>query len=508
MVDIFGPNTRLDPRSKRKTPERDIISAILPRNKVLYPLFSENGIKTSLETHLLELESPYSSSKIARNISGGTIIPFDFVTIPTRDFVTHVRNKKLEYRSKFQKFIARPDFLYINTNKKGEAHIYPIDIKTGNTIDDIRQISMYNTAMLYFHSNYMQTIFKHFKNQGLKVILENGYYLSPELNNEENNKEKLEEYIKINLKKCIPNNLNSDEHAALQFLDGNLNLIINGESKFESDTNFNLSTIRENNMIEHFRFVKSRIGKFVTYPNRIIAFNGFFENNKIINRLHYGPSYHFGIKTGNPIIEEIANEIEQIYAMCPNDLIEKGPGIQRSTNERILANLNRELNKKTKLMYDMQSQRIENSTRHFKESKANMRNNNRFATKLNNVYEEIGKLQNEIEKISSEVQWEREKNYEPVNKNSREYHNRAESIRTNLITKLENHRKELLQKKYKWMQEDEINNELIYEFNLNCLKTSDFIFADSPQFPTPTELYLQFKTREIMKILTYTSFQL
>lgn len=367
MVDIFGPNTRLDPRSRRNTPERDIISAILPRNEVLFPLFSQIDNRVSLETHLLELESnKFTSNKSLKNISGGTIIPYDFIEIPTKDFITQVQNRKLQYRTNYKKFVARPDFLYVDTkSNENEAHIYPIDIKTGSQLEDIRQTSMYNTAMLYFHSTYMQTIVKHFKNKGLKVILENGFHIINNSNSNNTNSQsskKLEDYIKMNLKNCIPNNLGENDHAGIEFTNGNLKLIINGESKFDSDLDYSVFPITENKMIEYFRFIKRRLANFTTYPNPILSFNGFFQNNKMINRLSFNPNHYIGIKTGNPSIEEIENEIEQIYAMNPKALIEKGPGIQLSTNERILNNLNRELKKKQISYFKYKIKELKNRT--------------------------------------------------------------------------------------------------------------------------------------------------
>ncbi len=517
-MDLFGPNTRLDVAGNyniktgkldedRTEYERETAKAVIKENQLVVPLFRDDG-SVGLET-ILEPEvedSIFNQKGILSDLKNGIIIPYDFVEVPKEDFVAPFGGsfeQKKRYEQAYTKFLARPDFFYVKL-KGNNAHLIPVDVKSSDQITDARQISQFNSAMLYFHSNYMKNIVKYFKEvRNLNVVLENGFYL---IRNSQRDSGDLEDYIKNNLRDHISIKLRKGEHAGIGFKEGIVNLTIN-KDEFASDMDYDFSTISESEMIAHFSFIKNRITPFTLYPVSKKSFNGFNGGNKPIFRLNYIAGHK--IRTYNPKIDEYQNQITWIHAMQNEELMKKAHIIGKIADDRRLTTLKAELESKKKELNKMLKKREEKSHKFHSESRTALRNNRRFSRRVANMNREINKIENSIEKIKKIIKKERDDDYrKDVKRGMKEWNEQANKKRISLVAKLERYRKELAKKRNKWKIEDEELNEFMYQFQLNCLMEGMFDIAEKPMFHSPAELYMQFGTRKVMRVLMYNSFEL
>jgi hypothetical protein len=295
--------------SESKDLERKVFEAFSKTNSSIDPIFVDKRV-------YLSVNKPSSNQVIVSNelllnpffssFKNGMIVPFDYAEIPREDFVGS-QGRGDEY----QKYIARPDFLYIES-LEGKAHIFPIDVKTGRGenrgISKVNQISMLNLAMLHFHSKYMRKIVDYLRKDNEKVVFENGFFLFGET--PDSCRTSLEDYIGKNLPNSVKKRDRDQNRLRVEIVNERPVMKIGEGNYFDSNMEFNFKLIYENDIINHFSFVKNRFGEKVTYPNVILSIDGFNGGRRPVYRLDYDPSSH--IRTFNPMIEMIERDISDL----------------------------------------------------------------------------------------------------------------------------------------------------------------------------------------------------
>ncbi len=492
---LLGPHTKFDPNYFKKNLEEDIIYNLSQKNQILIPFFDGNLIRFDFNNSNISLNE--NILKEYQDLKNGILIPYDLVEIPKEDLFLDEKHKSYKRFSNDSqtKFISKPDFFYIKIEKEN-AHLYPIDIKESCQNGNGKQISQYNTATLYFHSNYLRNIVSELKKRlNLNIIFENGFYLSQNKNINANNK--LEDYIKQNLKNKISHNLPQFEYAGIKIENSNVSLIIN-DLIFDSDLDYTFNEISESEMIFNFNHLKKRFSPIHLYPINLISICGFNGGNKPIIRLDYSPSSH--IITQNPKIEELENQILRISALNQKDLLKFASNIEKSADENQLETLYLKQELETKKLKNLIRNGSNLKARNY--SKTFERKQNKFAKELEKKTNYIEEIQNEIQKLQKEIQIKREEKYF---KKKTQQNTNPEKIREDLITKLNNYRNPLIKKRKIWQKEDLDNNERIYQFNSNCLQENSFSLNNNPHFKTPLELYLQFK-EDVMQVNLFQQF--
>ncbi len=495
MSDIFGPDTRIN-RQERRVAER-----LVSGRDIAYPIFDGNKL-ISVYGDSVGGDVNNLGSDIFSSFEKGVIIPFDFIDIPRKDFLVPIANKRgiREYRSEYRKFIARPDFFYVGF-EDGLAHIFPVDLKSSET-KGINQISMFNTAMLYFHSNYMQKIVSYLKNNcDSKPVFENGFFLYEE-EYQNSNKINLEKYIQDFLHTSVQRRDSEEENLGVSFVDGKPKLTINPESSFTTNNDFEFTPISESKLISYLAFIKGRLSGTTTYPNSVCSINGFNGGRKPIRRLDFHPSTH--IKTYNPDIELIETEMQRIYEMSPCELFETYH----------LSNLSFDEGRLEKLEVELEAKERDRSFRVQKRIDENLGNSTNkslkiFEVNIGRLEKRINAIEDEILKVKQEVLTDREMNHQiKPKKGSSLWYSKSVDIRDSLISKRVQELKKQKEKALLWMEKDIKLSKSISDFHLRCMLEEDFSLATEPYFSLPSELYLQFHSHKLMRVLSYNAFNL
>lgn len=489
-MDVFGPYTRLakpnHEYNERISLEQAVADNIARDNMLLVPSFGDNGrVYFDKRTP----DSYCGGERIFQRIndlSGGIIIPYDFVEIPKDDFsypmdLKGVHNRYV-YKDVNQKFISRPDFFYVQDIDK-KAHLIPVDVKGSYdrcSVDDIRQISQYNTAMLYFHSNYFSKIVEYLRGQGFdEVVFENGFmlktdkvkvlndgiegfsdretydrlrmanflYLTTLLNlpqfNIENGeflvheeksrfsegREKLEEYIREHLKNSISNNLPDRVHAGLRMISGELGLTIDSEYLFLTNNDFAAEQIKEIDLIQRIMFAKNRLREYTVYPNAIFSINGFNGGSNPINRFTYYPGTL--IDTGYPLIEEIENRFNRLCSLTDDEIMDSQGAIVVNkiydtlirSNQREITVLNRKIKRKLERRINAQksAKKKQNKINNYKPKKVGRTRETRAAKRRHNKFQkELNQLYTKKGFLQSNITNLRKKKIEEHNRIFRE----------------------------------------------------------------------------------------
>lgn len=506
MVDIFGADTRL---SKL---ERTVAEAVIRNNEVLYPSFVDGDVHIHTYKSNEFFRNKYTQNSALSFLKGGLIIPFDFVNIAQKDFVMPFKKgvSGVDYEISYLKFLSRPDFFYVDFSD-GNAHVFPIDVKTRfrekNPERDISQISMYNTAMLYFHSNYMQNIVEYLKGSlGLNVIFENGFFLFGEKRN--SGRVFLDSYIRNNLPNCVKKRDADEGYLGIRIEDGKpvLNLDLQ-EDSFITSLDYSFSTIAEAKLINHFGFIKNRLNDFTIYPNFVYSINGFNGGRKPICRLDYDPSSH--VRTFNPVVDVIEDEIEDIAGMSPQDIFKLSFDLSASSDERKLNRLRAYLESKEYVREGLVERKFifNQSTKGSVKERA--RRNKWYLDNFNSLERSIFETRSMIQNLEESVYTRRELNYETrVKPGSPEWNLESLRLRNFLIHKRRSELQYLKKKSVEWEKEDDDNTEKLFNFNLRCAESGKFNLATSPILPAPTELYMQFKSEMIAKVLLFNAYDL
>ena len=362
MVKVFGPDTKLkrggNKKKKGSFSEFEVANVIVENNQILYPTFIDENIRF---THVVQgpVNTKYSASGDGINfLKDSLIIPFDFVRIPHEDFLVPRKVKKQvnkerlppaykakkkerrtiwEYKLEYEKFISRPDF-FATLFKGNKAHLFPVDVKqdlkSNNDERSVRQISMYNTAMLYHHSKYMQKIVNYLKdNMGCEVVFENGFLLSAR---NDGNQKNLED----KLKKIIENGGKFfDENVGI-VLGENVppELVVSDEvlcAPYHSEVE--MSVIEESSLVNRIGHIKNRITDKTVYPVDVFFINGFNKHGEAIPRLEYVPGSY--VATYNPWLNVINEELNRVALMSYDDLFKDFTKLFRTKNLRVLRDM-------------------------------------------------------------------------------------------------------------------------------------------------------------------------
>lgn len=494
MSDIFGPDTRINRQ------EREVAQRLISGRDIAYPIFDGNKL-ISVYGDSIGGTIDSLGSKVFGSFEKEMIIPFDFIKIPRKDFLVPIVNKRKirEYRSEYRKFIARPDFFYVGF-ENDVAHVFPVDLKSSDT-KGINQISMYNSAMLYFHSNYMQEIVKYLKNDcKSNVILENGFFLFDD-DSRDDNRVNLEKYIKNFLLGSVQRRDMQEEDLGISFIEKGPELLVGAKSPFVSNNNFDSSELSESKLISYFAFIKGRLSKTTIYPNAVYSINGFNGGRKPIRRLDFNPESY--IKTYNPEIDIIEAEMARIYEMAPGELFDTYHLSNLSFDERRLERLELELKAKERDKGFRIQKRIDENLG------SSNKSSRKFAVNIGRLEKRIKSIETEISKVRGEVLNDRELAHQTKpRKGTSSWHSKSVEIRDFLISKRVQELERQKKKEMEWRKKDVKLSKSISDFHLMCMLEENFDLANQPYFSLPSELYLQLHPYKLMRVLSYNSFNL
>lgn len=499
MRDIFGPDTRIT------RDERNIAQKLVKGREVIYPIFDDDNLISICSGNPISGDKSDLGVEFFSMFKKDLIIPFDFTRIPRQDFMVPTSNKKIigEYKAEYRKFIARPDFFYVGFDNE-KAHLFPIDLKSSNS-KNIHQTSMMNSAMLYSHSDYMQHIVNYLKeNFNSKVILENGFFLFDD-EYRVSNKESLEGYINNFLPKSIKQR-GKNVNLGIEALDGNPKLVFDTEDLFKTNMDYQVSQISESNMIAYFSFIKGRFSNTTIYPSAVSSINGFNGGRKPIFRLNYNPETR--IKTFNPEIGFIEDDIERIYEMTPEEIINYHfsslpSKIELDSTGKMLDTLKMELEaKKRNKSFRIQKKLEEEFELGSNESMKS------YESSIVKLDKKIINLENKIEKVSKDFFLKREEVYlqNIPKKGSLELSDFYIQIKNALIGSMSKELEEQKMKTLAWRKKDINLNKFLSKFHLNINLNSDLELSSNSYLPLPMELYMQLKSKEIMKINLFNSY--
>ncbi len=578
-MDVFGSYSRLaKPNSElneRFSLEQAVADSLARENSLLIPSFGDNGRVYFKYKYPDEYCGNGRIFQKIDDLSGGLIIPYDFVEIPENDFsnpteISGLHNSYV-YKDINQKFIARPDFFYVQ-NIDGNAHLFPVDVKGGYdtcNVDEIKQISQFNTAMLYFHSNYFFNIIEYLRNNGYEdIIFENGfilktdkvkilnegleglsdretgmnlnitmglfsllsYYFNFSLENGDyfvheresrftQGRIMLEDYIKENLKKSISHKLSENVFAGIILKSNSLKLAIEPDEFFVSDIDYSASAIKETELLQRIMFAKNRLRPYTVYQNAIQSINGFNGDDRPINRFHYHPASY--IDTGYPDLEALGNQIHNLWGLTDDEIMDRrGTNIVTTSYDLLIKSSQKELTIvdkkiKTKIHNRLNSQKkkersnkyTKNRIKYAGESKSAIRRYKKYQKDLSNLYSKKNSILSRINILLQESQKEKERLYKAnlIEKGSKRWSQEAFDIRKQQIEKLEKEREMLLQRKLKWKMTDSDNLDNMDMFVKNLEQCEGIRLAQYPIFDIPTEYYLQLDKKEPYKVLAYSS---
>ncbi len=548
MSNFFGPQ-----QAKLGDLEKRVVSGIASSENILYPRFVDNDILMTTTS---------MPEEITRH---GVYAPFDFINVPPRikDFIAGESSEEDDFftNDEKKKFVARPDMFHIRF-EGGKAKISPVDVKGENdepnvsqmgifntamlsdpsklpeetirlikeiygakvVIEDgearfeppieieekdnrpnISQLSMYNTAMLFYHSRYMQEIVRYVREKyNVEVVFENGTYLSE--NDSSKQQQLLESYFaRYHLGLVKGAHEFDTQQLGLEF-DGLKPSLVQRrrkrENKFESlFEGMHFSTISEIQLGLHFGFIKNRIGKDTIYPNRICSINGFNGGNKPIHRLRYYPNSH--IKTFDPMISILTQSLEEICQV--RDI---GEFLRREQSQKGETFEDTFLRRK-KLDYELAKIRLIRFLDDSWESGYYEKEGDKSDNVLNRYHHHKEHLEKQIElarknfidaRMIMRYRNKRKHNKFPP-EGSKEWNSISAKIRQKIIEERMREIEKLNRNLSWWEEGDMRNTSRIGAFNYRC--RDHFTFGDDVGLPT--ELYLQLRDGEVARVLLYNS---
>lgn len=494
MSDIFGPDTNL------KIHERNIAEKLARGREILYPIFDDKKL-VSLYNFEAKNKSSNFSIDILSTFNKDLIIPFDFINIPNSDFMSPKINSRnvRAYAAEYKKFIGKPDLFYVGFDENN-AHVFPVDLKSRKSYATVKQLSQLNTSMLYYHSNYMRKIVSVLNRKyANKVIFENGFYLFEEDYLEFENSD-LEMYVKKYLPKVISKKHLTKKYLGINFENNKVELVTNTDLIFDTKLNYDVKLMKESDRISYMKFVKNRLNKTTTYPNRVLSFSGFNGNDEVIKRLDLDPTSMIG--TYNPEINILQKQIEEISKMSVGEVYERFETINISFHESQLVKLETLLVAKKRDLNFRVLNRLEDSNL----SNSNL---NVFSNTLKREESSIQKLEFEISQVKKKVFQIRDDRYlNKIEKGSSEWYLESLDFRNSLINNLDFEIKRESKKLESWNKKDRKLTDVLSDFYLNSLFNENFTLATNSYFPLPTELFLQFNSQDVMKIALYNSYKI